>query len=124
VRYDTQAAFGSASSWSTFTTTTLSPDAKGFWDAGFDGRYVYFVPYQSATSVVTRYDTQATFGSASSWSTFSATTLDPGAKQLGAAVFDGQYMYFVPGGGSVVTRFDAKSPPSMPNLPEFHGSFL
>ncbi len=123
-RYDTQGTFGSAASWSTFSTTTLSPDAKGFWDATFDGRYIYFVPYQSSTSLVTRYDTQGAFGSAASWSTFSATSLDSQAKQLGATVFDGRYVYFLPGGGRVVTRFDSKSPPSMPNLPGFFGSFL
>jgi hypothetical protein len=53
----------------------------------------------------------------------------PSAKKLApngyrGAVFDGEYVYLVPSGRSVVTRFDAKSPPGMPGLPAFHGSFL
>ncbi len=129
VRYDTQAAFANAASWSTFSTTALSPDAKGFWDAAFDGRYVYFVPSQDNTGVVTRYDTQRAFGCSASWATFSTNTLAPasrevGAADLGAAVFDGRFVYLAPGSGGFFTRFDAKSPPSIPSLAAFFGSFL
>ena len=54
-----------------------------------------------------------------------------GTKPAGfqGSVFDGRYLYLVPywTGGSYsgnVFRFDAKTPPSMPNLPAFHGSFF
>ena len=48
---------------------------------------------------------------------------NPAASFYFGAVFDGQYLYFVPRGNGLVARFDAKTPPSMPNLPAFHGSF-
>jgi hypothetical protein len=58
-RYDTQAAFTDTSAWSTFDTTTLDPDAKGFAGAAFDGRYVYFAPSNDNSltgHVVARFD--------------------------------------------------------------------
>jgi hypothetical protein len=127
-RYDTQAAFATAASWSTFDTTTLGPDAgaRGFIGAAFDGRYVYLVPFfnGAADGVVARHDTKGTFTAAASWSTFDTTTVDSGAKGFAGAAFDGRYVYFVPYAGTAVARFDAKTPPSMPKLPAFHGSFL
>ena len=39
VRYDTQAAYGTASSWSTFDVASVDPKAKGFNGAQYDGRY-------------------------------------------------------------------------------------
>ena len=127
-RYDTQGAFGNGSSWSTFATTALNANARGFAAAAFDGRYVYFVPddvYQvGLVGIVPRYDTLASFSAAASWSTFDITTASSNAKGFGAAVFDGRYLYFAPAGLSTVARFDAKSPPSMPSLPAFFGSFF
>jgi len=101
VRYDTQAAFTTLSSWSAFDTATVSPAARGFFGGAFDGRYVYFVPHWDggADGLVTRYDTQAPFVAGSSWSMF-----DVGAD-------------------AVAVRFDAKAPRSLP--PGYaHGSFL
>ncbi len=40
------------------------------------------------------------------------------------AVFDGEFVYFVPGANGTVARFDAKTPPSLPKLPGWSGSFL
>ena len=42
---------------------------------------------------------------------------------MGAA-FDGRYVYLAPYFTSVVVRFDAKTPPSIPQLPGWTGSFL
>src|SRR5262249_37233638 len=63
VRYDTTAGFGSSASWQTFDVSTVEPLAKGFQGGAFDGRYVYFVPYNNGAydGVVARYDTQAPF---------------------------------------------------------------
>jgi hypothetical protein len=125
VRYDPQAPFGTSASWSIFDVSTVNPSAKGFAGAAFDGRYVYFVPNNSSKpdGLVARYDTQATFGAAGSWSTFDMTTAGADATTgfLGAG-FDGRYVYLNSGGG--VARFDAKTPPSMPTLPGFSGSFF
>lgn len=72
-RYDTTASFSDGASWSTFDTTTVNANAKGYTGAAFDGRYVYLVPYEP-TSAVARYDTQASFTDGASWSTFDMTT--------------------------------------------------
>jgi hypothetical protein len=137
-RYDTQSAFTTAAAWSTFDTTTVNAGAKGFIGGAFDGRYLYFVPRQSAAlsfnSILTRYDTQAGFTTATSWSAFDTGTVNVNARGFASAAFDGRYLYLAPSYDSVdgglatpdgiVTRFDAKTPPSQPNLPAFHGSFL
>jgi hypothetical protein len=131
-RYDTQAgAFAAPASWATFDVSSAIANAHGFAGAAFDGRYVYLVPEQaggfpgSTTAVwsglVVRYDTQAAFASATSWSAFDLGAVDAGAKGFRGAVFDGRYVYLIPYQDGVVARFDAKSPPSMP--PGYSGSF-
>ncbi len=120
-RYDSFASFGAATSWSTFDTTQVNAGAKGFYSAGFDGRFVYFVPYNDGQfdSLLVRYDTQAAFGSTASWSSIDTSTVGGGTSDQEAVVFDGRYLYFESGGH--ISRFDAKSPPSLP--PGFTGSF-
>jgi hypothetical protein len=43
-------------------------------------------------------------------------------------VFDGDYLYLVPNNNGavdgIVARFDARKPPLLPALPDFHGSFF
>lgn len=56
LRRDTQGAFTDVASWSEFDVGTLSPAAGDFFNLGFDGRYVYFVPWHSA--VIARFDTE------------------------------------------------------------------
>ena len=119
-QYDTQAVLGDAASWSTFPVS-------GGAGVAFDGRYVYVLGQP-----LSRYDTRASFTAYSSWSTFDVTTLGGIAAYSGftGAVFDCRYVYLVPSLGSgslgngVAARFDAKSPPSMPKLPGWNGSFL
>jgi len=62
-RFDTTGSFSSAASWASFDTSTLPVDGGsvpgGFFGAGFDGRYVYFVPRNDGTpdGRIVRYDT-------------------------------------------------------------------
>jgi hypothetical protein len=106
-RYDTQATFTATSSWSTFDTMTVNPNANAFFGAVFDGRYVYFVPY-GALGVVTRYDTQASFTAPSSWSTFGTMAVNATWFQGGA--FDGRYIYLAPWhSGYPVARYDTQA---------------
>jgi hypothetical protein len=127
-RYDTTANFTSTAAWATFDATAINANAKGFVTATFDGRYVYFSPYEVAAStpdgVVARYDTLGGFASSSSWSTFDTSSLDTQAKGYGGSVFDGKYVYFVAYASGRVARFNAKAPPSMPGLPAWRGSFF
>jgi hypothetical protein len=120
-RYDSQASFGAASSWSTFDTTTLNSGARGFLVAAFDGRYLYLEPYYNTTydGVVPRYDTLAPFASAASWSTFDIATVNAKATGFYGAAFDGRYLYFVPNGNGAsgtTARFDARQPAALPRL--------
>jgi hypothetical protein len=114
-RFDTQAPFDSASSWSTFDPTTLNAEAKQFRGAVFDGRYVYFVPNQDLKGIVARHDTTGAFGSAEAWATFDLTALDQNAHTFFGGAFDGRYVYMFPsGGGSVIARFFAKEQRDVP----------
>lgn len=101
IRYDTRSPFGSASSWASHDTRQIDPNAWGFFGGGFDGRYVYLVPYDSDTFV--RFDTRSAFGAAASWS-----ALSRGQTGYQGAGFDGRYVYFIPGihGGGSLTRYD------------------
>lgn len=125
-RYDTQAPFASAGSWTLFDTATVRAGAKGFFGGAFDGRYVYLLPYYDTAphGLLTRYDTRAPFTAAASWTVFDAATVSPGAVAFQGAAFDGRYLHLVPNLGTAVVRFDARSPPAMPALPAFFGSFL
>lgn len=119
-RYDTKAPFTTPSSWTWFDMTTLDPRARGFTRAGFDGRNVYFAPVFDGTAfsgLVVRYDSQSPFSAKTSWSTYDLRARDPSAVGFAGTVFDGRFMYMVPGLGSTVARFDAKSPPSPNGLP-------
>jgi hypothetical protein len=111
-RYDTQATFGVLSSWASFDTTALGANAMHYAGAAFDGRYVYFVPTLITGAMVTRYDTQAGFTAAASWSTFDTTSLNPKAQGFIGAAFDGRYLYLVPnnfGAGGILARYDTQA---------------
>jgi hypothetical protein len=113
-RYDTQATFNTIPSWATFDTTTVNASATGFFGAAFDGRYVYFTPGKTSGSLVTRYDTQAAFGTGSSWATYDTVTVTAGANGFVGSVFDGRYVYFVPfnntgGPDGIVARYDTQA---------------
>ncbi len=122
VRYDTTLSFSSKTSWSVFDTTTVNPKAAGFGGSAFDGRYVYFVP--GDTSSIARYDDQAEFTDRTSWEVFDPAQVVSSSGGFGGAVFDGRYIYLVPTKGGNVVRFDARTPRSLPTLPESSGSFL
>ncbi len=76
-------------------------DPAGYTGGVFDGRYVYFAPYNNQGGVfgqVLRYDTRKSFKDSQSWDTF-----DPGSFGVGAdpdgyygAMSDGRFVYFVP----------------------------
>ncbi len=122
-RYDTNATFTTAASWSAVDVTTVT--ANGCILGAFDGRYVYFLG--NGSPKITRYDTTTAF--ASTWPIFDTTSVGGVAQGFYGAIFDGRYLYLAPNGTgaaahAVMLRFDAKSPPSMPPLAAFHGSFF
>ncbi len=110
VRYDTQGAFGDASSWIGYDLSAVDATAQGFSGGVFDGRYAYFIPASNDTLV--RYDTLAPFASASSWTVVSTSKLPGTGQNFGGAYFDGKYVYLFPGSvySSIALRFDARAP--------------
>lgn len=128
-RYDTQGpSLAHTPSWTTFDLSEIIANDAGvptFSGAAFDGRFVYYVPATNngaPSGVVTRYDTWSTFESPCAWSTFDISTVNASATSYFGAIYDGQYLYFIPK-GTWVARFDTKTPGAMPALPAFNGSF-
>ena len=110
LRYDTTAAFGSASSWESYDLSNAAPTAAGYYGCVFDGKYVTFVPLRHGTDLaeglVVRFDTSgASFSAAGSWSTFDTTTLDVSAAGFAGGAFDGKDLYLAPDMG-YATRYD------------------
>ena len=112
MRYDTTATFASSGSYAIFDSTTVNANSKGFWGGVFDGRYVYFVPYNngSAFGQITRYDTTGSFTSSGSYAVYNTASANANSKGFCGAVFDGKYIYFVPNNNGAVfgqvTRYD------------------
>ncbi|KPJ85734.1 hypothetical protein AMJ57_01960 [Parcubacteria bacterium SG8_24] len=120
VRFDTADpdGFADSGSWTTFDTTTVGSDLRGFNGAAFDGRYIYYAPRQNDVGwfgTVLRYDTAAPYLDASSWVTFDTTTVDAASQGFIGAVFDGRFVYFSPyydgtDYSGQVTRYDTTAP--------------
>jgi hypothetical protein len=114
-RYDTTASFANPASFDMFDATSVNFNASGFAGGAFDGQYVYFAPYVGTGGnghVATRYDTKASFDSATSWAALDLTTLNAGASGFFGAVFDGRYVYYVPNGSGLsglVACFDTQA---------------
>jgi hypothetical protein len=124
-RYDTQASFNTGSSWSSFDLSQVilaDGGTTSFFGAGFDGRFVYFVPDQIGVSYLLRYDTLSPFTSTCAWSTFDLSLLRNSAVTYTGAVYDGRWLYLMPR-NTLAVRFDTKTPAWLPALPAHHGSF-
>jgi len=129
-RFDTLAgSMSHTSAWSTFDLSQLVSVDSGTLEisgAAFDGRFLYLVPNTlggQSSGLVTRYDTWSTFESPCAWSTYDISALNASATGYFGAIYDGQYLYLAPK-GTVVARFDTKTPGAMPPLPAFNGSFF
>ena len=111
VRFDTQGVFTTVGDWSHMNMSTAQGSAplnSAYWNASFDGRYVYFVPYFSDTFV--RFDTLGVFTTVGDWSHMNMSTAQGGAPLDAAyigASFDGRYVYFVPRDSDTFVRFEA-----------------
>ncbi len=102
-------AIGTQANWTGVNTAGASAlnnnNYRGFLDGVFDGRYVYFVPFNNGSNIsgaVARYDTHGSFTTPASWAGVDIS----GASALNnvnyrgyhGAVFDGRYVYFIPDG--------------------------
>jgi len=93
--------------WSTMATMDLTGGTQSFFGGGFDGRYVYLTDTVLYMDSLLRLDTLPDGGG---WQEVTLGTFD--GVSLGgyqAEAYDGRYMYFVPGEGSVVvSRYDTQ----------------
>ncbi|MHC5077979.1 MAG: LamG domain-containing protein, partial [Planctomycetota bacterium] len=106
LRLDTQGAFTDAASWTAYAPGDhgVGFDPTGFFGAVFDGRYVYFIPFENQSGYhceVLRLDTQAPFTSPAAWEAYDPARegVNPSSNSTrgyAGAVFDGRYIYFVP----------------------------
>jgi len=113
------AVFKESTTWEAYDAgTTDGLTTKGFWgNPVFDGRFVYFVPnYNGAKNgIVLRYDTLQPFKSSAAWEAYDAGAIGGlSTKGFYGAVFDGQYIYFVPNNNGayngIVLRNDTTLP--------------
>jgi hypothetical protein len=117
LRYDTHGDFTLNSSFATFDMTSVNPNAAGFTDAAFDGRYVYFAPSgRSGKAIVTRFDSTRTLNDGEAWTSFDMSPLSPALGEFFGVAFDGRYLYFPPwgkastGANGLLVRYDRLVP--------------
>jgi len=112
IRYDTTASFNVAASWQQIAVTsaigiTTYPGGSPFLSCTFDGRYVYFAPYGSATFV--RYDSTQAFNASNSWGQVAMQTAQGNTAVANAYIgctFDGRYIYFTASNSDTFIRYD------------------
>jgi hypothetical protein len=109
-RFDTRADFEAREGWTFFDLTGVHPELRGLTGVTFDGTYLYYTPYNEATGHhVARYDPRLPFTENSAWVTFDVALVDAKCKAFQGGVFDGRYLYYVPGAlgvGSMLARYD------------------
>jgi hypothetical protein len=122
-RFDTTQSLSAPGAWEFFDVTSLNdPAIVPFFGGTFDGRYVYLAPDTIYTGgsklevLVVRFDTTKSFMSGTSWEKVDLISIDNRVTGFEGAVFDGEYVYFVPVGGTVTARFLARKPPGLPPL--------
>src|SRR5262249_791249 len=90
------------------------PSALGFFGGVFDGKYVYFVPYDNRgpinggnSGVIERYDTASSFTMPLSW-THDDTSNLPGGNAYGfvGGASAGRYVCLAPHAAKVAARYD------------------
>ena len=112
VRFDTQGVFTAVGDWSQMNMSTAQGGAEvdvAYRDSCFDGRYVYFVPFNSDTFL--RFDTQGVFTTVGDWDRMNMSTAQGGATLDEAYVdasFDGRYVYYAPVNSDTFLRFDTQ----------------
>lgn len=101
MRFDTAADFTTEASWTVYDASgTGGLDTRGYVGAEFDGRYVYFIPYECDElfhARALRYDSISSFSDSTSWISFDAGSIDGlTTKGYKFSVFDGRYLYLIP----------------------------
>jgi hypothetical protein len=101
LRYDTLGNFSEASSWRTADPGVMGvgTELAGYWGGGFDGRYLYFVPYVKSVAdthgKVLRFDSRGAFTDPASWTVYDTESMN-GAEGFIGMGFDGRFLYLCP----------------------------
>jgi hypothetical protein len=108
VRYHTAAPLDAGSSYETYPETA---GASVFFGGAFDGRFLYYGPVGGQSDTILRYDTNGSLSSPGSYATFNPSSAKGSATNYQGTLFDGRYMYLVPGasGPTVSTQYDTQS---------------
>jgi len=98
-------ALNQPGAFTAFAATNVNGlNTTGYGGAVFDGRYIYFAPFQSGGyhGRVLRYDTQAGFTNIASWTAYDAGNVN-GLTTRGyeGGVFDGRFVYFSPAASGI-----------------------
>ena len=119
LRQKVYSVFKDAGTWEAYDAGSVDGlTTKGFFgNPIFDGQFMYFVPNNngSVSGIVLRYDTTKPFKSSTSWEAYNAGSVDSlTTKGFKGAVFDGQFIYFVPYNNGayngIVLRYDTTKP--------------
>jgi hypothetical protein len=109
LRLNTQLDFFDEGSWDVFDLASVGHGDKGYFGGIFDGRYVYFVPFNSTGASLVRLDTHGDFHATTSWTSVNLTSVTGSTQRSYAgAAFDGRYIYFSPTRGGKIVRLDTK----------------
>lgn len=101
LRLDPRGDFHADESWAAYNAgSTGGLNTRGYYGQAFDGRYIYFAPFNDGSIYhgrVLRYDTRGGFADSSNWQAYDAR-ITSGLATVGykGATFDGRYVYFVP----------------------------
>lgn len=95
VRYDTHAGFKSDGAWSAVDLGKMSPGARGYAGATFDGKFVYLVPLATTTPAL-RFDAGGTLTDPGAWTSYLTSGICPACSGYAGATFDGRYVYYAP----------------------------
>lgn len=122
LRFDAQASFSDLTAWLRINVSEMSTGL--YHGAVFDGRFMYFVPTGPVNGApnrtLIRYDTTSPTSLGDAWTALDMSNLSGGAFNGGA--YDGRFVYLVPGGNTIMTRFAARSAPFDVSLPGYFGS--
>lgn len=110
-RGDALGGFSTGANAATFDMSSLGPAVIGFDGAAFDGTYLYLAENDNdVQGMVARYDTRASFTAATSWQEFATKTIAGTDVDFVGAVFDGRFIYCVPGIFALLARYDTAMP--------------
>jgi hypothetical protein len=108
-RYDTKKDLHNPSAWTFYDLTNLNPSLRGFVGAVFDGRFIYYIPFQKESEnnqnlnskkdndvILVQYDTNENFISSKAYNYINLTKKIGQSTGFWGGLFDGRNVYLIP----------------------------